>query len=905
MSDLLPFIVLGIVTGSLYGLAGTGLVLTYKTSGIFNFGYGAIAAAAAYFFYFLHVQHHLGWVAALLLSVVGLGLLVGLLFERIASRLAAQPNSLKIVATVGIVLVVQGLATIKFGPTTISLPQFLPGATSSFRLAGATVTYDQVIIAGVAVVSVALFYALFRWTRIGVAMRAVVDDPDLLAMQATDPAKVRGLAWIIGSTFAALSGVLIAPLTGLDSVLLTYLVVQAFGAAAMGAFSNIPLTFLGGIVIGVGSAISTKYVVDVSWLAGLPSSLPFVALFIALLVIPRRKLVPLARITARPALQYRAPARVRVVTGVVVLGVLLLVPQVVGGRLPFFTESIITALMLLSLGLLVRTSGQVSLCHATFAAVGAVAFSQLHVGHGVPWVLALLLCGVVTMAIGALVAIPAIRLSGLFLALATLGFGILVERLLYNQSVMFTTFSAGRSMPMPGFATSAKGYYYVVVAVLALAALFVVAVQRSRLGRMLQGMSGSPTAVSAMGLSVNVTKVIVFCMSAFLAGVAGALLGVERGFAVSSDPFFQSFNSLVLLAMLAIAPFAEPWYALVALAGVLPGYLTGANTTVWLNVFFGTVAVIVALQGGSPAMPVALRRLVDRLGGGRRRRRHEAAPAAALQRAATAPGGAGLHVDGLTVRFGGLVAVDNLSFDAPVGRVTGLIGPNGAGKTTTFDACSGFTRGATGRIHLHGEDVTRRSPAARGQRGIGRTFQRVELCDTLSVLQNVMLGHEASAVGHSLVSHVLARPGNAKAAEAAAWSALQACGIAHLADEQAGALSTGQSRLVELARLLAGPFDVLLLDEPSSGLDEEETARFAELLERIVAERGVGILLVEHDVGLVMRVCDYIYVLDFGKLIFEAAPSDVAASPIVRAAYLGDDAVMAAVEEGESVGEAS
>ena len=526
LSDFLPFVVAGIAAGAVYGLAGTGLVLTYKTSGIFNFAHGAVAAAAAYLFYFLNTEQGVGWVPSLLISVLGLGVAVGLLFERGASRLSQQPVALKIVATIGVVLIVQGLATIKFGANTITSPHFLPSAQDSFEVADVVITYEQVIVTCVALAAVALLYGLFRWTRTGVAMRAVVDDPDLLAMQATNPAGPRRLAWLIGTTFAALSGVLIAPMVGLDSILLTFLVVQAFGAAAIGAFGSIPLTFLGGVLIGVASALSTKYVVDVSWLSGVPASLPFVVLFVALFVIPKRKLVPLSRIESTPKPQYRAPVRMRLVVAGVVLVPLLVFPQLVGTSLPYYTEALVTAILMLSLGLLVRTSGQVSLCHATFAAVGAVAFSQLAVGAGMPWIVALVACGLVTAFVGALVAIPAIRLSGLFLALATLGFGILVQRLFYGQSWMFTEVASGRPMPKPSFAEDPKAYYYVVLAVLVLVAVAAVVIQRSRLGRMLQGVSGAPTAVSAMGLSTNVSKVIVFCVSGFIAGVAGALLGV-------------------------------------------------------------------------------------------------------------------------------------------------------------------------------------------------------------------------------------------------------------------------------------------------------------------------------------------------------------------------------------------
>jgi ABC-type branched-subunit amino acid transport system ATPase component len=175
----------------------------------------------------------------------------------------------------------------------------------------------------------------------------------------------------------------------------------------------------------------------------------------------------------------------------------------------------------------------------------------------------------------------------------------------------------------------------------------------------------------------------------------------------------------------------------------------------------------------------------------------------------------------------------------------------------------------------------------------------MELCDTLSVLENVALGRECSQAGAKPLAQLAARPAEWREAQAAAWAAMDLCGIADLADRQAGALSTGQRRLVELARCLAGPFDVLLLDEPSSGLDHDETARFGALLRRVVAERGIGILLVEHDMELVMGVCDHLFVLDFGRLIFEGTPREVAGSEVVQAAYLGSDDVMDAVELDE------
>ena len=885
MLQLLPFVVAGVAAGAIYGLAGTGLVLTYKSSGIFNFGHGAIATVAAYVFYALHTGLGLPWVVALLAAVGIAGPVIGLLMEVIAARLAPQRVALQIVGTVGIILAVQGLATLGYGANTIQVDQWLPAGQATFRLFGTVVTWGQVTIVAIAVVAVAALYAMFRFSRIGLAMRAVVDDPDLLAMQATDPRRVRRIAWVIGSTFTALSGVLVMPLIGLDAVGLTFLVVQAFGAAAVGAFGNIPLTFAGGLVIGIASAVSQHYVLDVPWLSGLPSALPFLVLFVTLLVLPKRKLVRPSTVERRPPPAYRAPGRVRLVVGAVVLAVLVLLPGIVGpDTLPYWIAALIGAILLLSLGLLVRTSGQVSLCHAAFAAIGAVAFSQFAVDLGLPWVVSLVLGGLVVVPVGALVALPAIRLSGLFLALATFGFGILVQQLLYHEPYMFTSLSQGRTMPRPDFAPDDGGFYYVVLAVLVVVAVLLVTIQRGRLGRLLQGMSDSPTAVTSMGLSTTVSKVIVFCVSAFLAGIAGALLGVARGFAVGSDVFFQPFTSLQLLAQLSLAPVAEPWFALIALTNVIPGYVPGDGVTEVLGIVFGVSAVLVAVRGGGPPMPPRLRVLLDRFGG---RRREVPVVAAAPVHGVT--GGAGVSGRGLSVSFGGLVAVEDLSFDAPPGRITGLIGPNGAGKTTTFDACSGLNRRFAGRVLLHDRDVTRMPPARRGRGGIGRTFQRMELCETLTVAQNVVLGRECAQAGAGVLAQLVARPAERKAAEAAAWSALELCGITHLAREQAGTLSTGQRRLVELARCLAGPFDVLLLDEPSSGLDHDETERFGEILRRVVEDRGVGVLLVEHDIALVMRICADIYVLDFGRLLFHGTPAEVSASPAVQAAYLGSD----------------
>jgi ABC-type branched-subunit amino acid transport system ATPase component len=256
----------------------------------------------------------------------------------------------------------------------------------------------------------------------------------------------------------------------------------------------------------------------------------------------------------------------------------------------------------------------------------------------------------------------------------------------------------------------------------------------------------------------------------------------------------------------------------------------------------------------------------------------------------------GLEAEGLSVAYGGNLAVTSVSLSARMSRITGLIGPNGAGKTTTFNACNGLLKPTAGRVRLFGSEVTRLGPAVRARMGLGRTFQRVEVVNAMTVRTNVALGLEARLVAGNPLRQVLASPGQQRQIAAATDQALEICGIGPIADRRTATLSTGQRRLLELARVLAGGFRLLMLDEPSSGLDEEETHHFGQILTRIVADRQLGILLVEHDMALVMAICDYIYVLDFGQLIFEGTPAETQASPVVRAAYLGDEAGLEAVD---------
>jgi ABC-type branched-subunit amino acid transport system ATPase component/branched-subunit amino acid ABC-type transport system permease component len=924
VDELLPFVIIGLTAGSIYGLAGTGLVLTYKTSGVFNFAYGAIAAVAAFVFYWLWQRQGMDWRIAALLCVVVLGTVMGLALELLTRLLSRVSIEFQIVGMVGLALGIAGGLTLwssnwagDSASSSLVFPDYLD--TSTFTFGSVNIGYNQLITMVIALLSTITLYFFFRLARSGVAMRAVVDNPDLASIMGTNPVAVRRYAWVIGTIFAAMSGVLLAPTIGLNALLLVLLVVQAFGAAAVGYFSNLPLVYVGGLAIGVASSVSTKYVGTITWLGGLPASLPFIVLFVALLVTPKR-LLTLRRTAPAPPPRstYSAPPRVTIGMAIVVFVLLWFVPNWVGNDLSFWTVGLLSVILFLSLGLLIRESGQVSLCQYAFAAVGAAAFSHFAVDHGIPWLLALLLSGLVAVPVGLLIALPAIRLSGVFLALATLGFGIMLEKLLYLQDIMFGATADGLVGPRPSFAQSDRDYYYLVLVAVALVSIVVVAIARGRLGRLLLGLRDSPVALDTEGASTNTTRVLVFCISAMIAGIYGALYSGFVGRVNGAT--FPSFASLTIIAIVVLAVGSAPWYALTSAAflTIIPSYIDIENIQSYLQIFFGVAVIGVGIRATRPpSTPEWLKNVLDRIGGRPRADTSTAAEvgpttvtapapismptavAAANGRRAAAVGGegrSGLQLEHITVRFGGLVAVDGLAMEAPVGRITGLIGPNGAGKTTTFNAACGLVRAQQGTVVLNGTNITRSNPAARARRGLGRTFQRSELWNSLTVKENVELGRESGLAGRSLLTQLVGAPGQGHSIRTAAADAMALTGVTALADRQAVLLTSGERRLVELARALAGTFDVILLDEPSSGLDHAETQRFGEVLQRVVAERSTGLLLVEHDMALVMDVCEYIYVMDFGRVIFEGTPIAVRESPVVQAAYLGADEVELAVD---------
>jgi ABC-type branched-subunit amino acid transport system ATPase component len=251
-----------------------------------------------------------------------------------------------------------------------------------------------------------------------------------------------------------------------------------------------------------------------------------------------------------------------------------------------------------------------------------------------------------------------------------------------------------------------------------------------------------------------------------------------------------------------------------------------------------------------------------------------------------------LRTEGVTVRFGGLLAVDEASIEVRDGGFVGLIGPNGAGKTTLFNAICGYLAPTRGAVNLDGKDITKLPPARRAKLGIGRTFQKLELFGRMSVFDNLLVAAEAASSKLDLVSdllHLPRRPREEKRCAEIAERVMAEMDLGWARDRRAAELPVGTARILELGRALCTDPTLLLLDEPSSGLDSSETRAFGRLLKRINDERKISVLLVEHDMDLVMDVCRYIYVLDFGRMIARGAPKEIAADAAVRSAYLGEE----------------
>ena len=595
MNEFCTFLVAGIVSGAIYAVTATGLVVTYSTTGVFNFAQGAMGMFLAFVFWQLWQGWNVPVVLALVLTLLVGAPLLGAVVERTMMRtLYGASVGVTLVVTIGLLLLLFGAANAIWSQTvTRTLPTFFE--SDQITVAGVVITYEQLITVGVAVLAAVGLRILYRRTRVGVAMRAVVDDPELTQLTGASSNRISSYAWMISTMLAGVAGILLAPQTNMNILQLTVLVVYGYSAAVVGRLRSLPLTVLGALFLGVANSLAIGYA-PAAAVSYITLALPMGLLLVALLVLPQARL-SLARVV-RPRRPNVAGARMTLAgSGALVLVSVPFALLLSTGNLNVMGEVLVIGLLGLSLVPLSGYGGQVSLCQYTFLGLGCVVMAKVGGGHSVLGVLAAV---GVCAGVGALLAIPALRLRGLYLALATLAFAILMDNLFFTaQSVMGNggTLTVGRPEFLGVDFTSTRSFVVLLACVFALAAVGVGALRRSRYGRRLVGMDDSPAACTTVGLSLTRTKLAVFTLSAGMAGLAGALYGGLQGTVDANE-----FAFLLSLA----------FFLTVTIAGIstLSGPLLGGAFLVVVPILASDVswgAYLVYILSGAGAIAIGRR----------------------------------------------------------------------------------------------------------------------------------------------------------------------------------------------------------------------------------------------------------------------------------------------------------
>jgi branched-chain amino acid transport system permease protein len=576
VQDLIAYTIFGLVTASIYAIAASGLVVTYTTSGIFNLAHGAIGMFGAFVYWQLRFDW--GWPAWLsLLIVVGvLAPLFGCVIEKVLMRnLADSTEATKLAVTIGVLVALVGAALWIWDPQqSRPFPTFYAG--HKVEIFGVPVTWDQLITVGIGILcAVGLRILLYR-TRIGLDMRAVVDDRSLVLLNGGRPDRASMFSWALGSMLASLAGILIAPYLQLSVVPLTLLVVNAYAAAVIGRLRSLSLTVLGAVIIGLLQSYAVGYLPTstVTWLQRLPDAIPIIVLFIALLVLPHQRLRGSGGRRARESFPVPTYKLALIGTAIVIVAAIAIGPLL--GTQSLFSMSSGFALGIIGLSLvpLIGYGGQISLCQMTFAGIGAVVYAHATSGGSL---FGLVLAFVVAAFVGALIALPAIRLRGLYLALATAAFAEFCDTFVFGFSSI-TAF--GHTIPLFGFGslpaarpnfpfldeTNDNMYFVLLAAIFCIVGIGIVALRRSRYGRMLLAMRESPAACAMLGLRLATVKLAVFSLSAGIAGLGGAMLaGLSTQFAPDQFSFFQSLPLLLLIMAGGVAMVSGAFFGAVAL----------------------------------------------------------------------------------------------------------------------------------------------------------------------------------------------------------------------------------------------------------------------------------------------------------------------------------------------------
>ncbi|HEV3354453.1 MAG TPA: ATP-binding cassette domain-containing protein [Acidimicrobiales bacterium] len=872
MTTFLAFTVVGVVVGCIYALSATGLVVTYITSGIFNFAHGAVGMIAAFTYWKLAVDE--GWPAILALPFILfvfaplLGVLIDVLIMR---NLHAASEEVRVIVTAALLLFLLGVGELIWDPgVPRTIPRFFEA--DHVRVFSVNVTYHQIIVVIAAIlVAVVLRLFLFR-TRIGVALRATVDAPDLAAYFGAAPGRVRMLGWAMGSSLAALAGILLAPLVTLDILLLTLLVINGFAAAIVGRLKSLPLTFAGGVALGLVESYVVGYAPG-GVLSQLRPTIPVIFLYIALLIFPQSRLRVGRALSRRTT---KVPTlRASLIGAALFVGAAWIAASTLSGTNLFnLGRGLVAALILLSLVLLTGYGGQISLAQWTFVGFGSFAMGKIAGGDSLFGVVAAV---AFAGAVGALSALPALRLRGLYLALSTFAFAVAMTGVFFNNNNVFGQGGAQKVGRVLLHGNS--GFIVLIAVVFAAAAVGVLAVRRSSFGRRLVAMSDSQVACATLGMSLTWTKLILFAASAGLAGLAGALFGGLQGSVGSAN--FDVLNSLVLFLLLAI-------WGVDSIIAVLFAGLSFAYLSV-LQTHFADIRGLPFLLTGLGALGLArnpngvVAQVTDNFERTRARwRGRSRAPAAEVETVFTplvvGANGAGnghhgpvpaLELIDIHSGYGRIEVVHGVNLVVPPATVFALLGPNGAGKSTLLRVASDGHPAWSGCVHIAGVHVNGAAPEAIARLGVCTVPEGRSIFANLTVADNLRMMSYRRGVTEDEI-------------EERAYASFPR--LSERRTQLAGTLSGGEQQMLAMARAVATEPKLLLLDEISLGLAPRIVADLYEHVAQL-KEQGIAILLVEQFVQTALSVADYAAVMTQGRIYRMGETSDV--TDAVSHAYMG------------------
>jgi ABC-type branched-subunit amino acid transport system ATPase component/ABC-type branched-subunit amino acid transport system permease subunit len=786
----------------------------------------------------------------------------------------------------------------------------------SFYLTGPhfmVMAFVPAVIAGLAI--------FLNRTPYGIAIRASAENADAARLAGISVKKISTLVWVLSGVLATATAVMIAPIRGTlvgqpTEALGPGLLLRALAAALIGRMTSLPLTLAGGIGIGIVEAIALNN----STGPGLANFLMF-GIVLALVLVRGRSVMAAEEASTwslTPKLR-PVPERLRqiawvrylphIATGVAIV-VAIALPFLFPGasKLYLFSRMLLFAMVGLSVTILTGWAGQLSLGQFAFVGFGALTTVALH-NRGMPFAIAVFYATVAGVLVALAIGAPALRIRGLFLAVTTLAFAVAAHSYILPHDI----FTDGRTvsfLPRGSWAFIDLGndrtYYFVCLVALVATILVVSQLRRSGIGRSMIAVRDNDRSAAAFTVSPAVSKLVSFAIAGGIAAFAGALLaGVEVQVATNA---FSPAESLRVVAMTIIGGLGSiPGAVLGAVYVIgLPALIEDSPSVKLATSGIGLLVLLMYVPGGLVQLVYAARDALLGRADARLAARQAAMPSAPdvlterpvparpTLRASEAPivlDGPALRVSHVTVRFGGVLAVDDVSLEARDGEIVGLIGSNGAGKSTLLNVVSGFLTPSVGTVEALGIDITDLQPHERARVGLGRVFQDARLFGDLTVREAIMVSLEGSERSE-LVPSMLGLPPSRRAERAKAAQAAEVIsflGLGRYADAYISDLSTGTRRICELACLLALEARLLLLDEPTAGVAQRETEAFGPLIRRIQRELGATVVLIEHDMPLVLSLSDRVYCLSSGNVIAEGLPDDVRDDPLVVAAYLGTD----------------